>query len=771
MSKKKKENLSDTSIIRSRVDNILTFNTLDIKKPDYHKKLKKICEAAVKTKNKFDPLINSYEIEKTVLDKDYDEVFKRNAYYQKRRITALTQYVPHFTETFKTRYPELSIGKTVLDLTVMSSTNLPDSTFATPDGVDTRWLTLAIVIFILDDLRENDTIEEALLYLPEAVDIKMMSFRDCMFDEDVIKSMIYLIENKDNEHGCLLSRTAAKRTRDTVTARQYIKTSIPDEENDKTSEIKSKIYKSAQSMTYRERLDKILSLMSPETVEKAEKCFISKLHEYLNIILRYDSKVWPEIEEQLNVLVEMCNKFDDVEAQTNKYMRANTLPAKNSCLCDQMPSLDIQRPAASVKAFTDMCKQLSDINNLYDAFNKASTNLNNQQRAIAKAISDRNTDLFYFLNGCNPAIACQNDEVRNIVKSFHIANPYEICFAYFELLDSGHDIIWLVEIAAAILSFAARQLPWLNIYNRKLKEKINENDTANEEKMNDKMYTKQNAYLYAQKYTDFFAWRAYDAVDPNQEDLLPYNLAQIMFSVNNMLLPRKLETFADKKLNDGFVRSGIDSSNVDTMSLMLEFTNRLCHKISLPYKQTDTPNTIALKKTISEKNEKISELTDSLKNAEKKLKTEQARIEDIMRSTEAEQKELFELRELVYQLQNNSTDTTSLTSNDCDITLPYTPHMRLVIYGGHATWLKAMRQFLPTVKIIEPNENPDVNLVRNADAIWMQTNAMPHSYYGKIMDIARQRKIPIKYFTYGSAERCAKQLAEYDTQNERTQTA
>ena len=40
--------------------------------------------------------------------------------------------------------------------------------------------------------------------------------------------------------------------------------------------------------------------------------------------------------------------------------------------------------------------------------------------------------------------------------------------------------------------------------------------------------------------------------------------------------------------------------------------------------------------------------------------------------------------------------------------------------------------------------------------------AMPHSFYGKIMEIVRQRKIPVKYFAYASADKCAKQLAEDD---------
>lgn len=65
-------------------------------------------------------------------------------------------------------------------------------------------------------------------------------------------------------------------------------------------------------------------------------------------------------------------------------------------------------------------------------------------------------------------------------------------------------------------------------------------------------------------------------------------------------------------------------------------------------------------------------------------------------------------------------------------------------------------------KIQLPYTKPDANLIRHADVVWMQTNAMPHSFYGKIMEIVRQRKIPVKYFAYASADKCAKQLAEDD---------
>ena len=96
------------------------------------------------------------------------------------------------------------------------------------------------------------------------------------------------------------------------------------------------------------------------------------------------------------------------------------------------------------------------------------------------------------------------------------------------------------------------------------------------------------------------------------------------------------------------------------------------------------------------------------------------------------------------------------------IQLPYTTKQRVVIFGGHATWLKAIKPMLPNVKFIDPYTKPDANLIRHADVVWMQTNAMPHSFYGKIMEIVRQRKIPVKYFAYASADKCAKQLAEDD---------
>ena len=54
--------------------------------------------------------------------------------------------------------------------------------------------------------------------------------------------------------------------------------------------------------------------------------------------------------------------------------------------------------------------------------------------------------------------------------------------------------------------------------------------------------------------------------------------------------------------------------------------------------------------------------------------------------------------------------------------------------------------------------NFDVTLIKNADVLWLQTNAMPHSLYYKIIDRARNSNIRIKYFSFPSAKKCAVQI-------------
>ena len=88
---------------------------------------------------------------------------------------------------------------------------------------------------------------------------------------------------------------------------------------------------------------------------------------------------------------------------------------------------------------------------------------------------------------------------------------------------------------------------------------------------------------------------------------------------------------------------------------------------------------------------------------------------------------------------------------------------RTVICGGHETFLKELRKNLAgDVRYIDREQLFPLSLIRNADVIWIQSNAIAHMQYGKIMREARAYHKTIMYFACASAERCAAQLAACD---------
>ena len=61
---------------------------------------------------------------------------------------------------------------------------------------------------------------------------------------------------------------------------------------------------------------------------------------------------------------------------------------------------------------------------------------------------------------------------------------------------------------------------------------------------------------------------------------------------------------------------------------------------------------------------------------------------------------------------------------------PYETRKRTVIFGGHDTFLKAIRRLLPDVKYVDAKLmafSPEI--IRNADVVWIQNNCISHSQY------------------------------------------
>ena len=124
-----------------------------------------------------------------------------------------------------------------------------------------------------------------------------------------------------------------------------------------------------------------------------------------------------------------------------------------------------------------------------------------------------------------------------------------------------------------------------------------------------------------------------------------------------------------------------------------------------------------------------------------------------------ERQELKDLRELVFNQQEKIYYEDTEVSK---IDFPYNAAKRIVVFGGHDSWAREIKQKLPNVRFIDRTMQPNAELIRRADIVWIQTNSLSHAYYYKIIDEVRKYHVPVRYFSYASALKCAEQVAEED---------
>ena len=136
-----------------------------------------------------------------------------------------------------------------------------------------------------------------------------------------------------------------------------------------------------------------------------------------------------------------------------------------------------------------------------------------------------------------------------------------------------------------------------------------------------------------------------------------------------------------------------------------------------------------------------------------------------IKKTEKERRELYDLRELMFNMDNglfNNADN-EVENNEKEISYPYTLKKRMVIFGGHESFLKIMKQRFPTARFVDIRKivfHPD--LVRNSDVVWIQNNCLSHTQFWPAVRHAQQNDIQVRYFTFSGVGRCSQQLIEED---------
>lgn len=73
-----------------------------------------------------------------------------------------------------------------------------------------------------------------------------------------------------------------------------------------------------------------------------------------------------------------------------------------------------------------------------------------------------------------------------------------------------------------------------------------------------------------------------------------------------------------------------------------------------------------------------------------------------------------------------------------------------------------MKPKFPDVRFIDRDMLPNPDLIRHADVVWIQTNALAHKYFYRIIEEVRKHNILLRYFSYSGVAKCAEQIVKED---------
>jgi len=251
---------------------------------------------------------------------------------------------------------------------------------------------------------------------------------------------------------------------------------------------------------------------------------------------------------------------------------------------------------------------------------------------------------------------------------------------------------------------------------------------------------------------------AYDDEDGNRR-----NLSHLIYEATGAILPLDMEDFdgMSRYLTKQGMSKKLAGQVTELMTVLeaVQFREELStKKLSDPVNEdTVSEDVEELKEQLKELRDRLKKVTDAAHTQDQRARKAEAALAAEREKMAADRAELAGLREVVFTADSRDDEHIS-------VTLPYEVKQRSVIFGGHDMWQKPMKEFLTgDVRFIDRDMVAfDTDVIRNAEVIWIQTNAISHKMYYKIMDAVRKWRIPVKYFLYASARKCAEQIVLED---------
>lgn len=615
---------------------------------------------------------------------------------------------------------------------------------------DMHTVTMAIAIWLLDQLRDTHQLEKVKTYI--SADAQRLSQIQAPFlwdpchREDMILGVMDVIQSRNMD--CVGKK----------------KTGNPEAEPPRffmdiyTAE---GIHK--QDVPSRKRFEGILDLIPEEVKEKAAQAFTQTFWDWLDRYYRC-RRIYAGQEKQWDA--------DYTEFTENA---ANAFPAWPGTMEQPKRAQIGNLPVISPPAFPNGIQQgsiLSLENPAAEAM-RAVMQLDAQQKALDErrtALEDELSDFWFVMRPLYEMSYAdvadrQGTEVADIWADFHIDDPYELSFGFLYLLDNGSDLPWLYYPGANLFAWIAASLPWahmdFNMDSGLWGELTEILDMAGPEGvvLPKKVKVPELENWYRMEYTDS------TDLDEGPER---YNLAQIMYQITGGIVPRKPERYLYmlQELDNYGIRG---KKALHPLYYCMSILGEAGHQsgnwpmearepsAEIPESDARTPE--ELEKEIAALRKENEQLKSSLYYTGSELRSLKKKQESADERITQERQELADLRELVFHQQEGTYQDEKQTT---DITFPCRTTQRIVVFGGHDSWAREIKPKLPDVRFVDRTVQPNASLIRNADVVWIQPNALSHAAFYKVIDEVRKYNVPVRYFSYASAIKCAEQIVKLD---------
>lgn len=600
---------------------------------------------------------------------------------------------------------------------------------------------LAAAIWILDAIRANNKMDEALAFLPRDKD-KLDSVRlpKCVspcYSEAVLRSMVYTILHR-NEDCVGLIKSPKDPARVFVTDGYTI------------------AGKQHQDVPSRQVFEGILALLPEDMVDNAVNtfAFMSKA-----AVSRYFTCRNKWIKKEIKYTEELRKKTEELKVISEKSV--NLVEKAKAAFTGK----SIQKRIEGVPLIDDKMQVAADVfdlksrsDNIIDEMEA----IQDERDALYDEISDFQNDSIIKSYWTEESWAKRYPKlIARYAARYSVPDPYEMCFAFYYLLDQGDDLAWLYYPTSVILSFSAAQLPWSGGTVKELSDKNGANtadiiDVFPHIDIYNELHTKDSRMVP-------IAWNDMSLhlpPDTKREDNLRYTPSKAIYTfTNGAIVPRNtrnIDAFAESLYDCGVTADEGKAIYGAYISVLSNLEERVDFK--------DNTESLAAQckeyeKELERLREENEQQKEELYKAKKALSDKDTLLEQQTRKRTVEKQELNDLRELIFALTNDAGE--ERPSQKPSTAFPYHTQKKHVVFGGHPTWLKAIKPMLPDVKFIEGI--PGSEQIKGAEMVWLQTNYMSHKAFYKIIDIVRSKNIPLRYFTSASAAKGAEQVVAADS--------